>query len=269
MVDVHLEKPSSQIKINRVGIKDLLYPIKVLRQSGGGSTASELQETVGTFSIMVELPQKYRGTHMSRFIELLEKHREKITAKEIEPILHNLKKTFSSQAAYLKVSFPYFIRVKSPDTGKQSYLDTTATFTGKLKDDNYQFELSVKTPVHLLCPCSKQITEGRVAHNQRAYVTISVRYHKNEFIWIEELAKLSEEKASAPVRALIKRRDEKMMVEHAYQNPRFVEDTARDIVSSLAKDNRITYLKVEVESMESIHNHKAYAMIEKNLKGDN
>ncbi len=256
MVDTHLGKPNNQIKINRVGIKGLLYPMKVLRREGG------LQETIGDFSISVELPEHYRGTHMSRFVEFLEEYREKITAKEIEPILRRLKQVFSSGSAFLEVNFPYFMRVTSPGTHKESYLDTLVTFTGELRGENFGFRLTVKTPVHLLCPCSKEITSGSVAHNQRAYVTISVEYARDEFIWIEELAELAEQHASSPVRALVKRIDEKEMVEHAYQNPRFVEDTARDIAISLSKDKRITYFKVEVESMESIHNHKAYAMIE-------
>ena len=260
MVDLQSEKPNNRTKINRVGVKELLYPMKVL------TPQSRLTETIGNFSIFVELPENYRGTHMSRFIELLEKYKEKITAKEIEPMLRELRKIFSSRSAYLEVNFPYFLRVNSPKSGKASYLDTLVTFRGQLQDDDFGFLLSVRTPVHLLCPCSKEITSGNVAHNQRAYVTISVRYKENEFIWIEELAELAEKNSSSYVRALVKRIDEKEMVEHAYQNPRFVEDAARDISNLLNQDERITYFKVEVESMESIHNHKAYAMIENNKR---
>lgn len=252
MNDVQYQEPQNKIPINRVGIKDLSYPIKVLDRR------NEFQHTVAKISMFVDLPEKFRGTHMSRFIEILNKYEGEIAYKELRPILEEMIKIFDARCAHLSMKFPYFIEKNAPATRTPSLMKYDAFFDAKLSD-TYEFELGVKVPALTLCPCSKEISE-RGAHNQRAYITITVRF--SEFVWLEELIEIAEKSASSPVYSLLKRPDEKLITERSYDNPKFVEDVVRDAAKMLADDNRITYAKIEAESFESIHNHNAYAMIE-------
>jgi len=253
MKDVQSQRPDQEIKINMVGIKSLKYPIKILDRT------NKYQDTVATVSMFVDLPEKYRGTHMSRFVEILNKYRGEIAYKELKPVLMEMKEIFSASCAHLSMRFPYFILKRAPVSGEESLLEYTGFFEAWYSD-SYKFILGASVPVTLVCPCSKEISD-RGAHNQRAIITIKVEYR--EFVWLEELIEIAEQSASAPVYSLLKRPDEKFVTEKAYDNPKFVEDVVRDIARRLLDDSRITYFKVEAESSESIHNHNAYAMIER------
>ena len=253
MKDVQSQRPDQEIKINMVGIKSLKYPIKILDRT------NKYRDTVATVSMFVDLPEKYRGTHMSRFVEILNKYRGEIAYKELKPVLMEMKEVFSASCAHLSMRFPYFILKRAPVSGEESLLEYTGFFEAWYSD-SYKFILGASVPVTLVCPCSKEISD-RGAHNQRAIITIKVEYR--EFVWLEELIEIAEQSASAPVYSLLKRPDEKFVTEKAYDNPKFVEDVVRDIARKLLDDSRITYFKVEAESSESIHNHNAYAMIER------
>jgi len=253
MKDVQSQRPDQEIKINMVGIKSLKYPIRILDRT------NKYQDTVATVSMFVDLPEKYRGTHMSRFVEILNKYRGEIAYKELKPVLMEMKEVFSASCAHLSMRFPYFILKRAPVSGEESLLEYTGFFEAWYSD-SYKFVLGASVPVTLVCPCSKEISD-RGAHNQRAIITIKVEY--KEFVWLEELIEIAEQSASSPVYSLLKRPDEKFVTEKAYDNPKFVEDVVRDIARRLLDDSRITYFKVEAESSESIHNHNAYAMIER------
>lgn len=254
MKDVQQEKPAHEIPINMAGIKGLRYPIRVLDKKNGH------QDTVALVNMFVDLPRHFRGTHMSRFVEILNKYRGEITYKELRPILENIKKIFSAQCAHLSMKFPYFIEKTAPKSKSKALMEYTAFFDARLEDNDFSFELGVIVPVTILCPCSKEISDYG-AHNQRAYVTIMALIKK--FVWIEELIELAEKSASAPVFSMLKRSDEKAVTEQAYREPRFVEDVVRYIANELSSDSRIGKFRVEVESLESIHSHNAYAMIER------
>ncbi|RKZ24870.1 GTP cyclohydrolase I FolE2 [bacterium] len=253
MVDVQQERPLYEMPVNMVGIRGLKYPIRVLDR------ANEFQETIAEISMFVDLPKHFRGTHMSRFVEVLNKYRSEIAYKELRPILTEMKQTFDARCAHLSMKFPYFIMKEAPVSKSPSFMQYSAFFEARLRND-FVFELGVIVPVSTVCPCSKEISE-RGAHNQRAEITIKVRFKK--FIWLEELIEYAESSASAPLYSMLKRPDEKYITETAYDNPRFVEDVVRAAAQKLIDDDRITYFKVEAESAESIHNHNAYAMIER------
>ncbi len=256
MRDIQIEKPMHEHWIDRVGIDGLRYPIKVLDRYDGD------RATVGEFCVYVDLPGCYRGTHMSRFVEIIEKYRGLVTYKQIEPLLADVKKCFKALSSGVEIHFPYFIRKKAPSTGKESFLDVEAFFIGTLKDE-FDFILGINVPVLLFCPCSQVITYGKAAHNQRAYAKVMIRYKKDEFVWIEELVDIVEYSASSPVRALLKRADEKELMESASKNPAFVEDCVRNIANNLLQDKRIIWFSVKVNSIESIHAHNAFASLER------
>ena len=270
MVDVQNERPDHEIPIDKVGINGLFYPIHVLDRN------EEYQPTIGNFEMSVCLPKSYRGTHMSRFVAILNRHRGEITYRQIEPILREIKRDFDAKQAYIRIDFQYFISKSAPVSGEKALLPINAFFIAELgksakkmdanssessTTDRFSFQLGVVTPVTTLCPCSREISKYG-AHNQRAAVTIIVEF--DGFVWIEELVEIAEAAASAPVFTLLKRPDEKYITEMAYENPRFVEDLVRNVAVTLDKDDRISYYKVEVESEESIHTHNAIAMIERN-----
>ncbi|MBN2219436.1 MAG: GTP cyclohydrolase I FolE2 [Kosmotogaceae bacterium] len=251
--DVQNEKDKRNIRINMVGIKSIEYPIVVLDRKFG------TQSTVGKFDLFVDLPKNFRGTHMSRFVEVLERHHKKITPRSIESILNDMRDSLKADVAHIKVEFPYFIRKKAPVSGSESFSSYGCSFIA-MKDGAFDFVLGVKVPVMTVCPCSKEISD-RGAHNQRAEVFVSVRM--NSLVWIEEIIEYVEKSASAPIFSLLKREDEKFITEHSFDNPRFVEDLSREAVLLLQDDSRIDWYRVEAISQESIHNHEAYACIEK------
>lgn len=250
--DIQNLEPPIQIPIEKVGIKNLRYPIRVLDRAKG------FQATVGEFNLYVDLPSHFKGTHMSRFIEVLNEFKEEIHVKNIEEILRKLKRRLNARSAHLEVYFPYFIEKKAPVTGIPSLMEYQAFMIASLSKRKRDLILGVKVPVMTLCPCSKSISEYG-AHNQRGLVTVAVRSKK--FIWLEELIEIAEESASSPVYPLLKRPDEKYVTERAYENPKFVEDVVRGVAHKLLQRKEIYWFSVEAENMESIHGHNAYACI--------
>ncbi|MCI4463148.1 MAG: GTP cyclohydrolase I FolE2 [Caldisericum sp.] len=251
MRDVQSEKDERNISIEKVGVSSLRYPIRVMDRQNG------FQNTVALVDIFVDLPSDYRGTHMSRFVEVLNRHRNNMSLSNLEKILDDVKIELKAKVSHIILRFPYFILKKAPVTNEESFMDYECAFIAS-KNEKFEFMLEVNVPVHLLCPCSKEISDFG-AHNQRA--NVKVRIKMNKLVWIEEIVDLVEDSASAPLYALLKRPDEKYITEMAYTNPKFVEDIVRDVAIALDNDKRITYYEVEAISYESIHNHNAYAYL--------
>ncbi|QJR12615.1 GTP cyclohydrolase FolE2 [Usitatibacter rugosus] len=252
--DVQATPDTRHLAIDRVGIKSIRHPVKVAERSGG------VQHTVAMFDMYVGLPHHFKGTHMSRFVEILNAHEREISPDTFRTMLREMVKKLEAQSGHVEMTFPYFVSKKAPVSGVQSLMDYEVTFIGEIADGVETFTLKVLVPVTSLCPCSKKISD-RGAHNQRSHVTIAARI--NDFVWIEELIDKVESQASSELWGLLKRPDEKYVTEHAYDNPKFVEDMVRDIAADLNADARIEGYVVESENFESIHNHSAYAMIEK------
>jgi GTP cyclohydrolase I len=208
----------------------------------------------------VGLPHNFKGTHMSRFVEILNSHEREISVESFESMLRDMVKRLEAEYGRVEMSFPYFINKAAPVTGVNSLMDYDVTFSGEISKEGYTFEMKVVVPVTSLCPCSKRISEYG-AHNQRSHVTISAK--TNTHVWIEELIRIAEDEASCELYGLLKRPDEKFVTERAYDNPKFVEDLVRDVATALNRDIRIDAYVVESENFESIHNHSAYALIEK------
>src|SRR6202162_981424 len=227
--DVQSSADMRHLAIDRVGIKGIRHPVKVKDKSIG------VQHTVATFNMYVHLPHNFKGTHMSRFVEILNQHEREISVESFESILHEMVTRLEAKAGYIEMSFPYFVNKAAPVSGVQSLLDYDVTLIGETVNGKSSFTMKVLVPVTSLCPCSKKISE-RGAHNQRSHVTIAARI--NEFVWIEELIDLAENEASCELYGLLKRPDEKFVTENAYDNPRFVEDMVRDIAAKLNADRR-------------------------------
>ena len=255
MYDVQNSRDFNGLKIDRVGVSDLRYPVTVLDKN------NQKQQTVANISISVDLPHQFKGTHMSRFIEVLNKHHREITIRNMDKILAEVARVLEASSAHMEVAFTYFIEKEAPVSKMHSHMDYRCRFIGEYEPEiNYDFILEVTVPVTTLCPCSKEISDSG-AHNQRSEVTVQVRF--NDFYWIEELVEIVEQSASSPVYALLKRVDEKHVTEKAYENPRFVEDIVRIISKKLLADDRIDWFLVKSVNHESIHNHNAYAVIER------
>ncbi|HNR10985.1 MAG TPA: GTP cyclohydrolase FolE2, partial [Nitrosomonas europaea] len=219
---------------------------------------------VAQFNMYINLPHNFKGTHMSRFVEILNSHEREISVESFEEILRSMVSRLESDSGHIEMAFPYFINKSAPVSGVKSLLDYEVTFIGEIKHGNqYSFTMKVIIPVTSLCPCSKKISDYG-AHNQRSHVTISVR--TNSFIWIEDIIRIAEEQASCELYGLLKRPDEKYVTERAYNNPKFVEDIVRDVAEVLNHDDRIDAYIVESENFESIHNHSAYALIERDKR---
>lgn len=249
--DVQSMADEREVTINRVGVKNIRYPIVV------EDRANHTQNTVAWIDMFVELSSTERGTHMSRFLEILNRyHRENLITK-LPYFLTDVKSTLQASAAYVKLDFPYFIEKSAPVSGSKSLLGYDCEFDASFVEE-YKLVIGVKVPVTTLCPCSKEISD-RGAHNQRSYVKVEVLMA--EFIWLEELIELVESSASCEVYPILKRRDEKYVTEKAYDNPRFVEDIVREVTLKLRSDKRISEFKVESVNQESIHDHDAYAMV--------
>ena len=254
IADVQSSKDTRQIPINKVGIKDIRHPVRVLDRSGGE------QHTIANFNMYVNLPHNFKGTHMSRFVEILNNHEREISVKSFKEMMVEMAERLEAESGHIEMSFPYFINKSAPVSGVQSLLDYDVTFIGEIHNGENQMTIKVVVPVTSLCPCSKKISDYG-AHNQRSHVTITARV--NDFVWVEELIDVVESEASCELYGLLKRPDEKMVTERAYDNPKFVEDAVRDVAARLNADDRITAYTVESENFESIHNHSAYALIEK------
>lgn len=253
MIDIQNQTDHRNQEINKVGVKSIRYPIIVLDKAKG------LQHTVASINMYVDLPHRFRGTHMSRFVEILNKYRGEIAIKTFSRILNEMKRKLHAKTAHLEVEFPYFIEKKAPVSGARGLMEYVCRFCGS-SNEKEDFYLGVRVPLTTVCPCSKEISDFG-AHNQRSVVTVHVRFRK--FIWIEDIIRTIEESASSDVFSILKRPDEKLVTERAYQNPMFVEDVVREVASKLTRDSNITWFTVESENFESIHNHNAYAYIER------
>jgi GTP cyclohydrolase IB len=250
-IDIQSTEDNRKVKINKVGVTNVRYPIIV------DDRANKNQHTIADLDIFVELPHHHRGTHMSRFPEVLNKFHEDNLISKLSEFLNEVKQTLNAEAAYTVIRFPYFVRKHAPVSGIASLQAYDCIFEASMKED-FQLTICVKVPVTSLCPCSKEISESG-AHSQRSEVTVKIRF--NEFVWLEELIDIVESCGSCEVYPLLKRVDEKYVTEKAYENPSFVEDIVRDITLKLQDDKRITFYKVESENYESIHSHNAYACV--------
>jgi GTP cyclohydrolase I len=253
--DIQNLPDNRQIPIDKVGVKGLRYPISVKDRSKG------LQHTVGLFDLFVNLPHNFKGTHMSRFIEVLNEFRGEISMEKFEDILEKIKKKLNAKSAHMNVEFPYFIEKNAPVTATPGLMSYTCFMRGALSD-RFDLIVGVEVPVTTVCPCSKEISQYG-AHNQRGLVRVQLRFKK--FFWIEEIIEVVESSVSSEIFSLLKRPDEKYVTERAYDNPMFVEDVVRSAVSRLKAKNNFPWYRIEAENYESIHNHSAYAMIEKDF----
>jgi len=252
MKDVQNQKPDNPLYIQKVGVKGISYPIIVADKAKGS------QNTVASINLYVDLPRVFKGTHMSRFIEVLNEYKDHIHIKNFEHILNEIRSTLEAKSAHMEIEFPYFIEKKAPVTGAIGLMEYRCSLMGMVGQMR-EFKVGVKVPLQTLCPCSKEISEAG-AHNQRGLVSVIVRY--NKFFWMEDLIELIEQCGSSPVYPILKRPDEKFVTEYAYDHPMFVEDVVRQAASALNEKKEFSWYSVEAENFESFHNHSAYAYLE-------
>jgi len=255
--DVQNRADTRQIAINKVGIKDIRHPVRIKDRSEGE------QHTIANFNMYVDLPHNFKGTHMSRFVEILNHNEREITVQSFKGMLSEMTEKLEAGSGHIEMNFPYFVTKAAPVSKVESLLDYDVTLIGEIIEGEINVHIKVVVPVTSLCPCSKKIADYG-AHNQRSHVTVSAR--TCGFIWIEEIIDLVEEEASCELFGLLKRPDEKHVTERAYDNPKFVEDMVRDVAVRLNNDERVCAYTVESENFESIHNHSAYALIEHDKK---
>jgi GTP cyclohydrolase I len=253
MKDIQSQPDFRKIPIDKVGIKNLRYPITVRDRRDG------FQHTIATINMYVDLPHNNKGTHMSRFVELLHLLRPDVSLEKFAVILENMKKHLNAASAHLEMTFPYFIEKAAPVSTSPGLMDYTCSISGS-SDPSGRVDLvsEVVVPISSVCPCSMEISDNG-AHNQRGEVKLSTRFKK--FIWMEDMIELVESSASCDVFSVLKRVDEKSVTEKAFANPKFVEDIVRDVAKKLKADDNITWFSVSAENFESIHNHSAYASI--------
>ncbi|MGC9193896.1 MAG: GTP cyclohydrolase FolE2 [Syntrophobacteraceae bacterium] len=255
MIDVQSQADYRNIGIDKVGVKDIRYPVTVMDKNNG------VQNTVASINMYVNVPREFKGTHMSRFIEILNEFHGHLDIREFSSVLKVLQEHLRAESAHMEIYFPYFIRKLSPVTGSPGLMEYGCRIAGSLDSDKgYDLVLEVNVPITTVCPCSKELSDYG-AHNQRGTVRLAVRF--KHFIWIEDLIDLVEKSASCDVYSVLKRPDEKYVTEFAYENPKFVEDVVRDIAFELKRDSNVCWFLVDVENFESIHNHSAYAFIER------
>jgi GTP cyclohydrolase I len=258
MPDVQSTPDTRQIAIQRVGVKGVRHPLSV-------RTANGVQPSVGVWNLDVHLAADQKGTHMSRFVALLEEHREPLDQAALRTLLASMLAKLEAHSGRIEVTLPYFVMKTAPVSGVQSLLDYEATFIAEKRDGQTHMSMKVLVPVTSLCPCSKKISQYG-AHNQRSHVTILAQLAGE--VAVEELIRIAEEEASCELWGLLKRPDEKFVTERAYENPKFVEDLVRDVATRLNADERIVAYVLEAENFESIHNHSAYAVIERDKRRD-
>jgi GTP cyclohydrolase I len=251
--DVQSQRDHRNIDIKKVGIKGISYPIRVLDR------ANRTQPTVATINMYVRLPHEFKGTHMSRFVEILNEYCGNLNLKAFFEMLEAMKERLQARSANLEIAFPYFIKKKAPVSGVESHMAYTCEYIGESTGREHRLFVRISVPISTLCPCSKEISEHG-AHNQRGIVCVMILFE--EFFWIEEIIEIVEASASSDVYALLKREDEKYVTEQAYSRPMFVEDVVREVTDKLRMDSRFSWFSVEVENFESIHNHSAYAYTE-------
>ncbi len=252
--DVQGRADSRQLPINKVGIKDVYHPVRVKDRSSGE------QHTIANFNMYVALPHNFKGTHMSRFVEVLHRNEREISVESFRDILVEMTEKLDAESGHIEMDFPYFVMKKAPASGVESLMNYQASLIGELHDGKPELWLKVVVAATSLCPCSKSISNYG-AHNQRSHITIKARVDGH--MWLEELIDIAESEASCEVYGILKRADEKFVTERAYDNPKFVEDIVRDVAVRLNKEERVRAYVVEAENFESIHNHSAYALIEK------
>ena len=257
--DVQGRADTRRIPINKVGIKDVFHPVRIQDRSGGE------QHTIAAFNMYVNLPHDFKGTHMSRFVEILHRHEREISVESFRMMLAEVTEHLDSEAGHIEMSFPYFVMKRAPVSGVESLMDYRASLIGEHQRGVTQLWLKVTVPVTSLCPCSKGISDYG-AHNQRSHVTITARV--NSHVWLEDLIDVAEQEASCELYGILKRPDEKYVTERAYDNPKFVEDLVRDIAVRLNADQRVDAYVIEAENFESIHNHSAYALVERDKVAD-
>ena len=255
MIDIQSQRDHRRVGINKVGVKNIEYPITVLDKR------NRVQHTVGKVNMYVNLPHHFKGTHMSRFIEILNKCKGNISIENFNNILQEMKQVLKAHSAHLEIEFPYFVEKQAPVSGASGLMEYICRFCGSSNEEGKDdFSVGIDVPVTTVCPCSKEISD-QGAHNQRGTVTVKLRFKK--FIWIEDIIELVEQSASCDIYSILKRPDEKYVTERAYDNPMFVEDVVREVAKKLSSDKNITWFSVESENFESIHNHSAYAYVEK------
>jgi GTP cyclohydrolase I len=252
MEDVHKFADTRRIAIDRVGIKDIRHPVRILQRDGTS------QASIATFSMGVDLPHHLKGTHMSRFVETLGASHTELDARDIAPLVAAMTHRLETLRGHIEAAFPFFVSKRAPVSGVASWMDYQVTLSGEWSEEEALSRLTVVAPVTSLCPCSKKISDYG-AHNQRSHISVML---EGDGVWIEDLIDLIESEASCDLYGLLKRSDEKYVTERAYNNPKFVEDTVRDIARRLNADPRVRRYRVETENFESIHNHSAYAVIE-------
>ena len=259
--DIQNQNDKRGIDIQKVGVNGVEVPLVIDRKGLDSQVVSAKAR------LSVTLPHNYRGTHMSRFIEVLSDYKNKLGV-DIKGLLVDVKKRLESESAHVKFEFKYFINKKAPVSEMEFPVGYDCSFQGDLTGDDYKFILGVKVPITTLCPCSKEISKYS-AHNQRTTVKVKVSYKEDDIIWIEDLVEKIESCGSSQVYSILKRCDEKYVTETAYENPKFVEDVLRDVIGFLEEDKKVTFYEVEVEAQESIHNHNAWAFqTEDKLAGD-
>jgi GTP cyclohydrolase I len=256
VVDIQSQKDDRNIDIQKVGVKGIKYPIIVLDKLNG------TQHVNATVNMYVDLPHHFKGTHMSRFIEILNDHRGQINIKTFQQILEEMREKLDAESAHMEIEFPYFIEKEAPVSGAKSLMEYQCGFFGQSNGRKNDFLVGITVPVTTVCPCSKEISKVG-AHNQRSIVKLKLKFKK--FFWIEDIIKLVEDSASSEVYSLLKRPDEKYVTEKAFGKPMFVEDVVRSVAEKLNETDNIISYRVEAENIESIHNHSAYAYIEKDL----
>ena len=254
MIDIQNQQDDRNIDIKKVGVKGIKYPLTVLDRAHGS------QQVNATINMYFKLPHHFKGTHMSRFVEILNEHRGEVSIKTLQTILEKVREKLRAQSAHMEIEFPYFIEKTAPVSGAKSLMEYLCRFSGKNGGGKTDIQVGVVVPVTTVCPCSKEISSAG-AHNQRSLVSVNVRFKK--FFWIEDLIKTVENSASGEVYSLLKRVDEKYVTKKGYANPMFVEDVVRSVASNLNNIDNITWFSVEAENYESIHNHSAYAYVEK------
>lgn len=259
MVDVQNLRDDRNIDIQKVGVKGIKYPIIVLDKTKG------TQHVNATVNMYVNLPHHFKGTHMSRFVETLNDYRGEINIKTFRQILEQMRQRLDAESAHIEIDFPYFIEKSAPITKAKSLMEYRCGFIGENNGTWTDFQVGITVPVTTVCPCSKEIS-SMGAHNQRSIVKLKLRFKK--FFWIEDVIKLVEDSASSEIYSLLKRPDEKYVTEKAYERPMFVEDVVRSVAEKLNKIDNFTWYSVEAENIESIHNHSAYAYLEKEIRQD-
>ncbi len=251
MVDIQNSQDERNIPIDKVGVKKVKFPIHVRERDNG------LQRTVGVFTLTVDLPKEYKGTHMSRFLEVLGEYSQDISSETIPDILAKLRERLNAETSHLEVGFTFFREKAAPVTGKVGMMGYECAFIASGGSKN-EFILELTVPVTTLCPCSKEIS-AYGAHNQRGYVKVRVK--PNGMLWLEDVIDLIEASGSAQLYPVLKRPDEKFVTEQAYLNPRFVEDMVREVALAFDANALISSYEIEVENHESIHDHNAYAYL--------